>query len=307
MTVQPQILPEADTRRSADSSERAYHTIRKLLIEFHLKPEERINEVQLSRSLGLSRTPVREALNRLASEGFVTLTPNRGFFVRSLSTEGLLDLYELRSIIECAGFRLMCDRAEDDQIERLRSYWQIEPGYATRAPDEVLTQDETFHLMIARSSGNPELVATLSSINARIRFIRRIQIEHVTHDNAQIYAHRAIVDAAVRRDADKGVALLRAHIEMTVSATQQALKDALVKVFAPRSTPRPGGGARHRPRKALTRHRIERNSVDTLLTGGDSPASMCFSPQRCDRDREPALQRCPPPCAHGTASTGSYG
>ena len=65
---------ESETRRSADSSERAYHTIRKLLVEFRLKPEERINEVQLSRSLGLSRTPVREALNRLASEGFVTLT-----------------------------------------------------------------------------------------------------------------------------------------------------------------------------------------------------------------------------------------
>lgn len=234
MSSPPESLPEADTRRSADSSERAYHTIRKLLVEFKLKPEERINEVQLSRSIGLSRTPVREALNRLASEGFVTLTPNRGFFVRALSTEGLLDLYELRSIIECAAFRLMCDRAEDEQIQRLHSYWSaIEPGYETRPADEVLGQDEGFHLLIAESSGNPELVATLASINARIRFIRRIQIEHVTHDNTQIYGHRAIVEAALRRDAEKGVELLRAHIEMTVSATQRALKDALLKVFAP--------------------------------------------------------------------------
>ncbi|MFT4150675.1 MAG: GntR family transcriptional regulator [Paracoccaceae bacterium] len=234
MTPQPDPPPEADSRRSADSSERAYHAIRKLLVEFRLKPEERINEVQLSRSLGLSRTPVREALNRLASEGFVTLTPNRGFFVRGLSTEGLLDLYELRSIIECAAFRLMCDRAEDDQIDRLRAYWDsVEPGYSTRDADEVLVQDEGFHLLIAESSGNPELMATLASINARIRFIRRIQIEHVTHDSAQILAHRGIVEAAVRRDAEKGVELLRAHIEMTVSATQRALKDALLKVYAP--------------------------------------------------------------------------
>ncbi|WP_245491999.1 GntR family transcriptional regulator, partial [Mesorhizobium sp. M7A.F.Ca.AU.001.01.1.1] len=69
----PSLAAEAETRRAADSSERAYNTIRKLLVEFKLKPGERINEVQLSRGLGLSRTPIREALNRLASEGFVSL------------------------------------------------------------------------------------------------------------------------------------------------------------------------------------------------------------------------------------------
>lgn len=231
-TVPPE--GETETKRSADGSERAYNTIRKLLIEFKLKPEERINEVHLSRMLGVSRTPIREALNRLASEGFVSLTPNRGFFVRSLSTEGLLDLYELRSIIECAAFRLMCDRADDDQIDRLRSYWDaIVDSYRDHHPDVILAEDEGFHLLIAELSGNPELVNQLSAINARIRFIRRIQIEHRTHDKRQVASHSSIVDAAVRRDVEGGVELLRQHIEMTVSATQQALKDALLKVFSP--------------------------------------------------------------------------
>ncbi|MQT15389.1 GntR family transcriptional regulator [Segnochrobactrum spirostomi] len=231
------IDPTAETgtepRRSADSSERAYQVIRKMLVEFKLRPEERINEVQLSRTLGVSRTPIREALNRLASEGFVSLTPNRGFFVRSLSTEGLLDLYELRSIIECAAFRLMCERASDEQIAQLHAYWAaIEDGYRDQPPDLILAEDEGFHLLIAELSGNPELVAQLGQINARIRFIRRIQIEHRTHDPAQVAAHAAIVDAAVRRDIHGGVELLRNHIELTISATQHALKDALLKVFA---------------------------------------------------------------------------
>ncbi|TIO09395.1 MAG: GntR family transcriptional regulator [Mesorhizobium sp.] len=231
---EPSLANDTETRRSADSSERAYHTIRKLLVEFKLKPGERINEVQLSRSLGVSRTPIREALNRLASEGFVSLTPNRGFFIRSLSTEGLLDLYELRSIIECAAFRLMCERAEDSEIDRLRQYWEaIVDGYRDQPPDIILAEDEGFHMLIAQLSGNPEIVGQLASINARIRFIRRIQIEHPSHDKAQITSHSAIVDAAVRRDAENGAKLLREHIEMTVSATQQALKDALLKVFAP--------------------------------------------------------------------------
>ncbi|NKN38142.1 GntR family transcriptional regulator [Agrobacterium sp. a22-2] len=224
---------EPETRRSADSSERAYNAIRKLLVEFHLKPEERINEMRLAKSLSISRTPIREALNRLASEGFVSLTPNRGFFVRSLSTEGLIDLYELRSIIECAAFRLMCERASDDDIGRLRTYWaNIVEGYRDQPPDDILAEDEGFHILIAELSGNPEIVNQLHAINARIRFIRRIQIEHRSHDNNLVASHSAIVDAATKRDAEEGTELLRKHIELTVSATQEALKDALLRVYS---------------------------------------------------------------------------
>ncbi len=233
-----------DTRRSADSSERAYTAIRKLLVEFKLKPEERINEVQLAKSLGVSRTPIREALNRLASEGFVTLTPNRGFFFRALNIDDLLDLYELRSIVECAAFTLMCQRADDDGIARLQAYWnEARQGYTERDPDEILHLDEGFHLLIAELSGNPEIRNQLSAINARIRFIRRIQIEHVSHDQGLVLTHSQIVEAAVERNAAKGTELLKAHIEMTVSATQRALKDALLKVYManPEGTRRRGG------------------------------------------------------------------
>lgn len=224
---------ENETRRSADSSERVYNVIRQRLVEFKLKPEERINEVHLAKSLGVSRTPIREALNRLASEGFVSLTPNRGFFVRSLSTEGMLDLYEMRSVIECAAFRFMCERATDDQIERLRSYWAaIVDGYRDQPPDTILAEDEGFHMLIAELSGNPELVFSLTAINARIRFVRRIQIEHQSHDLNLINAHSRIVEAAARRDIEGGVTLLRQHIELTVSATREALKDALLKVYS---------------------------------------------------------------------------
>lgn len=233
-----EIPPPTDVRRSADSSEKAYKAIRQLLVEFRLKPEERLNEVQLSRRLGVSRTPIREALNRLASEGFVSAAPNRGFFVRSLNIEGLLDLYELRIIIECAAFRLMCQRANDVELARLKDYWDSQKeGYNDQPPDEILAADEGFHLLIAELSGNPELVNTLESINARIRFIRRIQIEHSTHDLKLISAHSNIVAAAMARDIGQGIGILQGHIEMTVSATREALKDALLKVYSQSESP----------------------------------------------------------------------
>ncbi len=228
------------TRRSGDNSEFAYNALHKLLVEFQLKPDSRLNEVQLSRSLGMSRTPVREALNRLASEGFVSVTPNRGFFVRSLSTEGMLDLYELRCILECAAFRLLCERAEDSEIERLAAYWQsIQNEYRNHPPDLILAEDEAFHLLIAEICGNMEIVERLEAINARIRFIRRIQIEHPSHSKAQVDFHTMIVEAALKRDAESGVKFLREHIEMTVASTQQALKDALLRVYTSDSEAKP--------------------------------------------------------------------
>lgn len=240
---------EPEGRRAADSGERAYIAIRKLLVEFHFRPEERINEMQVARSLGLSRTPVREALSRLASEGFVTLSPNRGFFVRSLSTEGMLDLYELRSILECAAFSLMCERATDLQLRQMQDFWHaLEQGEASGGPDDILQHDENFHLLIGELSGNPEILAQLRAINARIRFIRRIQIEHIGTDRALISTHGDIVAAALRRDVAGGCSLLRNHIEMTVSATQRALKDALLRVYIADSQV-----AKDRPRQDLPR------------------------------------------------------
>lgn len=248
----PTPIPADDQpKRAADSSERVYHEIRKLLVEFRLRPDDRVNEVHLAKALGVSRTPIREALHRLASEGFVVLRPNRGFFVRSLSTDGMLDLYELRQIIEGAAYRLMCERADDAQLAGLHGFWQsIKVDYLQRAPDEILELDERLHMMIAEMSGNPELAHQLASINARIRFIRRIQIEHATHNTSQIDAHTAFIEAAMRRDVEGGQALLLAHIDMTVAATQEAIKDALLRVFQT-SPPRPRRSPRRPAEKPL--------------------------------------------------------
>lgn len=223
-----------EVRRAADSGERAYQVILDLLTEFKLKPEERINEVQLARKLGVSRTPIREALNRLASEGWVVLTPNRGFSVRGLSTDGLLDLFELRLIIESAAFTLMCERAQDDEIQGLADYWEaIAHDYHLHDPRLMLEEDENFHLRIAELSGNPELRHQLVVINARIRFMRRIKLESVMRDPKQATAHTAIVEAARRRDIEGGVELLHKDIDVTVATTQQAIKDALLRAYTP--------------------------------------------------------------------------
>ncbi|ODN71236.1 GntR family transcriptional regulator [Methylobrevis pamukkalensis] len=219
-------------RRSADSASRAYQAIRRLVVEFRLKPEERINEVQLAQSLGLSRTPVREALNRLASEGFLVFTPNRGFVFKALEIEDLVRVFELRSIVETGSIALACKRASDAGIAELAAFWdEALERYRREDPDEILELDEAFHVRIAALSGNAEVVKALQSINARIRFVRRIQIERGAWHPRLVTEHTELVESLIARDAVRATEILRRHISMTIEDAALVLKEALFKLY----------------------------------------------------------------------------
>jgi DNA-binding GntR family transcriptional regulator len=221
-------------KRAADTSERAYKAIRHLLVEFRLRPEERINERQLATSLNFSRTPVREALHRLASEGFCSIVPNKGFYARSPQTDELIQLFETRLIIETGAFRLACERADEESIAALTSFWnRALQGYDKRSEDEILELDESFHVQLAQLSGNPELVQLLERINARIRFVRRIQIELGPRHEGIVKFHARIVRALQQRKAEEGSRLLADHIAMTVDNARLMLKEALVRAYVP--------------------------------------------------------------------------
>jgi len=219
-------------QRRADSADRAYTAIRKLVVDFRLRPQERVNEMHLARELGLSRTPVREALNRLASEGFLVFVPNRGFFFRALEIDDLVWLFELRTIVEVGSFQLACERATSEQIATMHSFWNdARRRYEKRDHDEILELDEAFHVKLAGLSNNPEIVRHLTWINARIRFIRRVQIEHGPHHSAMIDEHTRLIEAVANRDAATGIRLLREHISMTVEDARGALKEALFSLY----------------------------------------------------------------------------
>ncbi|KRE14482.1 hypothetical protein ASE66_14025 [Bosea sp. Root483D1] len=221
-------------RRAADSAERAYKAIRQQLVEFKMRPAERINEVHLAQMLDLSRTPVREALNRLASEGFLVFTPNRGFCFRGLDIDDLLDLFEMRSIIETGAFALACERADQAGIARLQAFWaEAHPRYEKRDPDEILELDEAFHVHLAELANNPEIVHQLTGMNARIRFVRRAQIENAPQHWSLVDDHARILEALVERDRERGVDILRRHISLTFAEARAALKEALLKSYLP--------------------------------------------------------------------------
>ncbi len=219
-------------RRAADSADRAYRAIRQWIIEFKLKPEERINELHLAAKLALSRTPVREALNRLASEGFLVFAPNRGFFCRSLDVTDLVGVYEMRLILERGAFELACKRASDAAIAAFARFWAgAQRRWRRRDPDELLNLDEAFHRQLVELSANREIARQLAAVDARIRFVRRISIERAEMQARMAEEHGALVAALADRNAARGGRILAQHIALSAEGARNVLKEVLFRLY----------------------------------------------------------------------------
>jgi DNA-binding GntR family transcriptional regulator len=151
-------LAKAERVDGESAVQRVYDKVKAMAISFELRPGERLNELEIAREIGVSRTPLREALNRLASDRLLDFSPKQGFFRRALSVKEISDLSDLRAEIERGAVRLAIQRASDRGIERLAAYL-VEPGQAdAMSGDRILELDERFHEGLAALSGNAENV-----------------------------------------------------------------------------------------------------------------------------------------------------
>lgn len=220
--------------------DRVYEALRRMAADFAFKPDQRINESALSEVLGASRTPLREALNRLVAEGFLTFQINRGFFCRPLTPSYILDLYEARVAVECEALRLACARASDADIAALSDYLdRMEPDYQTVTElEELLALDESFHTRLVQLSGNHELQRMLKNLNGRIRYIRLIDLRRM-RDQAEgcapgdVSAHRCVLEGLVARDAQAATEALRNHIEKRREQATEAVRIAFSQLYVP--------------------------------------------------------------------------
>jgi DNA-binding GntR family transcriptional regulator len=227
MAKEPPLL--APVRRSAD---RVYEQVKTMAVAYRLRPGERVNEVELARQLGVSRTPLREALNRLASERFLRATANRGYHVRPLEPGKVLTLYEYRATVEVGALRLAASRATDAEIEALAAF-------AARSRDEpdddryalrLLALDEEFHERLAELSSNEEFVRSIRGINERIRFVRWIDMQNGRRASTQA-EHIRIVSLLRVREIDAAAALLQGHIERRLDQIVEVIRASFAEIY----------------------------------------------------------------------------
>ena len=223
-----QAEPISRVRRERGSD--VFQTLRDMAISYELRPGVRLSEIELAAQLGVSRTPVREALARLVTEGF--LEPStRGYMRRPLQVQDVLDLYEARMAVERECLRYAVERATEDQIAELQSFLDLsraaDPGTAAR---ELVELDEAFHNRIAAMSGNAELARMLGNLNERVRFIRWIDMEKVGRDSTQ-REHGAIADAIAQRDREAAARLMDEHIALRREQIVEAVTQGLARIF----------------------------------------------------------------------------
>lgn len=193
-------------------SDEVYEQLRQALIRGEIRPNERMVETDLAERLSASRTPIREALQRLAVEGLVTRY-RRGWVAREHTPGEIGQIYEVRTALEGYAARLAAERATDEQLERIMALHQ-RAGEVAVSPFEFLVNvNEEFHDAITAASGNDRLIELVRR-NREYYFNYRIAVLYSDAEaSAAVRGHERIIQALRRRDAAAAEQLARDHIQ----------------------------------------------------------------------------------------------
>jgi DNA-binding GntR family transcriptional regulator len=201
-------------------SERAYQRLRSAIQASELKPGQRLMEVEVAEWLQMSRTPVRDALRRLESEGMLAMEPRTGLVVASISRQAMLELYFMREVLEGTAGRLCARHASDFEImeleELVKREAQLEGNY------EALAQhNQLFHDAIRRGAHNRYLEKSLAAVNDSMCLLGPSQMLLPRRAEMAKTEHAELLKYIKKRDADAAEAAARRHVR---SAQQQRLK-----------------------------------------------------------------------------------
>lgn len=196
------------------SAEAVYRKLLHMIFSKQLRPGQRLPEVLLAEQLEVSRTPVREALRRLANEGLVVLMPNVGASVVTPTRQEMLDTYEVRNVLECLAIRKAAGRITAVQLARLEEKIEEETEvFAQRDLEAYIEINNAFHRIIAEASGNLVLADSIENYLART-FVYMVFFERFFDfdTNPSLEEHRAILAALRARDEEETVRLMNHHI-----------------------------------------------------------------------------------------------
>ena len=196
-------------------SARVYHQVKQLILCNEIMPGQKLHHQQLSERLGVSRTPVREALTRLGQEGYVSFLPNRGFTCKEIRLQEAEELYELRESLEAFAVEKAVEKLTDQALAELRQRLDLYGhDVQNRFTRERLVYDQDVHLHIAHIAGNETLKNTLSHVFERIVLKRRTDgIYDPARGLTAHQEHTELLEAMARRDARAAVAIMRNHIQ----------------------------------------------------------------------------------------------
>lgn len=201
-----------------------YQTLRKSILTEKLRPGERLMENTIATKLGVSRTPVREAIRMLSDEGLVLIIPRRGAQVAEISRQELTDVLEIRRALEELATGKACDNMSQALLKELKS---AEEDFRVRTSSaslpEIAEADEAFHEVIYRAAGNRRLITTLNHLREQMYRFRFEYLKQPGILTVLVDEHASITKAIEERDKETAVRLIAAHIDNQQKEIERAL------------------------------------------------------------------------------------
>jgi DNA-binding GntR family transcriptional regulator len=226
-TSSVQATTERDQGR-VSLADRAYYAIREMIVSLELRPGSVVNERDLMERLELGRTPVREAVRRLAQEQLVEVYPRRGTFVTSVEIRDLASICDVRLALEARAARLAAERASDADREEIRRLIAELDGDLKTAPAEpdrraLMAVDERIHRIVYRATHNQFLAATLEEYYLLALRIWFLALEQPRELEQAVLEHRALLEAILARDGAEAERIMRAHVDNFEAAIRLVL------------------------------------------------------------------------------------
>lgn len=199
--------------------------IREAIINGSLKPRERLMEIQMAEELGVSRTPIREALRKLELEGFIVMVPRKGAYVADISTKDIADVFEIRASLEGLAAALAAERVTEEELEFMERCLVIKAeAIASSDFDKLVDIDTKFHEAIYKASRNERLVTIVNNLREQIQRLRTTSLSVPGRMYQSLKEHRTIVEALQSRDVSLARQVAQDHIENAENVIMESIK-----------------------------------------------------------------------------------
>lgn len=191
-----------------------FNTLRKAILTGQLKPGERLMEVHLANRLGVSRTPIREAIRKLELEGLVIMIPRRGAEVARITEKSLKDVLEVRRALDALSVELACDRITPEALDKLKEACKnFEEATKTKDAAVIAKADVALHDIIVEAAGNQRLCQLVNNLSEQMYRYRFVYIKDDSQHQKLIAEHQEIYVSILERNKERAAQAARLHID----------------------------------------------------------------------------------------------
>lgn len=203
-----------------------FNTLREAILKGELHPGERLMELQLAAKLGVSRTPIREAIRMLEQEGLAVTVPRKGAEVARMTEKDMEDVLQVREALDELAVNIACDQITEEQLEELcLSMKEFEAATKTDDVKRIAQADVRFHDIIYQSTGNLKLVTMLNNLREQMY---RYRVEYLKDEHSYsnlMKEHKDIVDGLTARDKQKAIKAMQIHVDNQATAVKKIIRE----------------------------------------------------------------------------------